>query len=146
MVNIASGLPVWVRSDRDNSLTGVGFDRPDLAGNPVREHANRDGMIDQFFDIAAFVPNQPGRYGNAGRNLFSGPAQSTTDLSLTKNFLLSEKLGRLQFRTEFFNLFNHPNFDFPERICTVIMAGTPCSANAPFGSITRNRHAMGPLS
>ncbi|MGH9720587.1 MAG: hypothetical protein ACRD8O_10270, partial [Bryobacteraceae bacterium] len=114
VVSFASGLPVWVRSDRDNSLTGVGFDRPDLAGNPVRSHADRNDMVSQFFNIAAFVPNQPGRYGNAGRNLFSGPAQSTTDLSLTKNFLISEKLGRIQFRTEFFNALNQVNFSQPE--------------------------------
>jgi len=114
VVSVASGLPVWVRSDRDNSLTGVGFDRPDLVGNPARSHANRDDMIAQFFNTAAFVPNQPGRYGNAARNLFSGPAQSTTDLSLTKNFLISDKRGRVQFRTEFFNAWNQVNFAGPE--------------------------------
>ncbi len=114
VVSISSGLPVWIRSDRDNSLTGVGFDRPDLAGNPVRSHSSRDDMIAQFFNTGAFVPNQPGRYGNAGRNLLSGPAQSSTDLSLTKNFLISERAGRVQFRTEFFNAWNQVNFSQPE--------------------------------
>jgi hypothetical protein len=114
VVHLTSGLPVWVRSDRDNSLTGVGFDRPDLVGNPVRSHADRNDMVNQFFNTAAFAPNQPGRYGNAGRNIFSGPAQSTTDLSLAKNFLVSDKLGRVQFRTEFFNTLNQVNFSPPE--------------------------------
>jgi len=113
-VSIASGLPVWVRSDRDNSLTGVGFDRPDLAGNPVRSHAGRGDMIRQFFNTAAFVPNQPGQYGNAGRNLFSGPATSTTDLALAKSFRVSERAGRLQFRAEFFNAWNQVNLAPPE--------------------------------
>src|SRR4029453_1799282 len=90
IVSLASGLPVWVRSDRDNSLTGVGFDRPDLVGDPVRSHSSRDDSVVQFFKTSAFVPNQPGRYGNAARNLFSGPAHSSTDLSLSKNFLISE--------------------------------------------------------
>jgi hypothetical protein len=114
VVHLTSGLPVWVRSDRDNSLTGVGFDRPDLVGNPVRSHADRNDMVNQFFNTAAFAPNQPGRYGNTGRNIFSGPAQSTTDLSLAKNFLVSDKLGRVQFRTEFFNALNQVNFSPPE--------------------------------
>jgi hypothetical protein len=114
VVSIASGLPLWIRSDRDNSLTGVGFDRPDLVADPVRSHTSRGDMIAQFFNKAAFVPNQPGRYGNAGRNLISGPAQSTTDLSLMKSFLVSERLGRVQFRTEFFNAWNQVNFSSPE--------------------------------
>src|SRR6266849_5619883 len=67
VVHLTSGLPVWVRSDRDNSLTGVGFDRPDLVGNPVRSHADRNDMVNRFFNTAAFAPNQPGSYGNAGR-------------------------------------------------------------------------------
>ncbi|MGH9674585.1 MAG: carboxypeptidase regulatory-like domain-containing protein [Bryobacteraceae bacterium] len=114
IVRIASGLPVWVRSDRDNSLTGVGFDRPDLVGTPVRSHSSRDDMIREFFNISAFAPNQPGRYGNAGRNLLSGPASSQTDLSITKSFPISERLGALQFRSEFFNALNQVSFGGPE--------------------------------
>ena len=114
IISIASGLPVWIRSDRDYSLTGVGFDRPDLVGNPVRSHSSRDDMIQQFFNTSAFVPNQPGQYGNAGRNLLSAPAQSTTDLAITKSFVISERLGRLQFRTEFFNALNQVSLSQPE--------------------------------
>jgi len=114
VVSIASGLPVSVVSNRDNSLTGVGSDRPDLVGNPVRSHSSRDDMIQQFFNTAAFTPNQPGLYGSAGRNLFTGPAQSVTDLSLVKNFLISERLGRVQFRAEAFNAWNQVNFSGPE--------------------------------
>jgi hypothetical protein len=113
VVSIASGLPVWIRSGQDNSLTGVGFDRPDLVGKPVRSHADRTSMIAEFFNRAAFVRNQPGRYGNAGRNLLSGPAQSSSDLWLTKTLLISERLGRVQFRTEFFNAWNQVNFSSP---------------------------------
>jgi hypothetical protein len=114
VVSLASGLPVWVQSNRDNSLTGVGFDRPDLVGEPVRSHTSRSDMIQQFFNVSAFVPNQPGRYGNAGRNLFSGPAQSGTDLSLVKNFVISELAGRIQFRAEAFNAWNQVSFSQPE--------------------------------
>jgi hypothetical protein len=114
VVSMASGTPVAVVSNRDNSLTGVGFDRPDLVGNPVRSHSSRDDMIQQFFNSAAFTPNLPGRYGSAGRNLFSGPGQSVTDLSLVKNFVISERAGRVQFRAEAFNAWNKVNFSGPE--------------------------------
>jgi hypothetical protein len=59
------------------------------------------------------------------------------DFSLLKNIRINER-HQLQFRTEFFNLFNHPNFDFPERICTVTTtpAGPACTG---FGSISAAR-------
>jgi hypothetical protein len=59
------------------------------------------------------------------------------DFSLLKNIPFNER-HRLQFRTEFFNLFNHANFDFPERICTVTVTGAPCTG-ATFGRITAAR-------
>jgi hypothetical protein len=114
LVTAASGLPVYVVSGRDNSLTGVGFDRPDLVGNPHRDATSRGDMINQYFNTAAFVANQPGKYGSAGRNLFSGPGSSNTDISLVKNFVISEKLGKIQFRSEAFNALNQVNFGQPD--------------------------------
>jgi hypothetical protein len=55
------------------------------------------------------------------------------DFSLLKSVSLNER-HRLQFRAEFFNLFNHANFDFPERFCAGTVAGYPCSA-MQFGRI-----------
>jgi hypothetical protein len=113
LVSAISGAPVNVLSGVDNSLTAVGWDRPDLVGDPSRSHSSRNDMIQQFFNIAAFVANQPGRYGNTGRNILSGPASSNTDLSLVKSFPISERLGKLQFRSEFFNTWNQVNFGAP---------------------------------
>lgn len=130
-VSFAGGLPVNVVSGRDFSLTGVGFDRPDLVGDPVRAHANREDMLQQFFNTSAFVANQPGQYGNAGRNLFSGPSSSATNLSLTKAVRLGERLGRLQFRAEAFNVFNQVDFGQPEarlinqNFGRILTAGSP---------------------
>jgi hypothetical protein len=50
-----------------------------------------------------------GTYGNAGRSLISGPAFSSTDLSVHKNFAVREPLA-VQFRAEAFNAFNQVNF------------------------------------
>jgi hypothetical protein len=97
----------------DNSLTGVGWDRPDLIGDPVRSHSSHNDLIQSFFNTAAFAANQPGRYGGTGRNILNGPKQGTTDLSLSKSFPISERLGKLQFRAEFFNTLNQVNFGQP---------------------------------
>ena len=105
-VTAISGPPLHIRSGVDYSLTGVGWDRPDLVGVPGRNHSSRDDFIYPFFNTAAFVANQAGKYGNFGRNVVSGPAQSDTDLSIVKGFPISERLGKLQFRAEFFNAWN----------------------------------------
>jgi hypothetical protein len=54
-----------------------------------------------------------GYFGNLGRNTLTGPGLATFDFSLNKNFRLTEE-KRLQFRSEFFNLFNHANFALPD--------------------------------
>jgi hypothetical protein len=113
MVTLISGSPLHVRSGVDNSLTGVGWDRPDLVGDPGRAHTSRDDFINAFFNTAAFAANQAGRYGNFGRNVFSGPASANTDISLVKGVQLSERLGKVQFRAEFFNIFNSVIFGNP---------------------------------
>jgi hypothetical protein len=113
MVTLISGQPMHIRSGVDNSLTGVGWDRPDLVRSPYREHTSRDDFINAFFNTAAFTANQPGRYGNFGRNVFSGPASAATNISVVKTVPISERLGSVQFRSEFFNLFNSVNFGQP---------------------------------
>jgi hypothetical protein len=66
-------------------------------------------MIDEFFETTAFRRPETGTYGSAGRNILSGPAYSTTDLALLKNFVVTEA-SRIEFRAEFFNAFNQVNF------------------------------------
>jgi hypothetical protein len=131
MTSIVSGGPVNITSGLDNSLTGVGNDRPDLVGNPVREHSSKDDMLARFFDPAAFVANQPGRYGNVGRNLINGVAQSTTDLALVKAFPISDRLGKIQFRAEFYNSLNHVNFGGPTASVNNRNFGRILSAGSP---------------
>jgi hypothetical protein len=56
---------------------------------------------------------QAGQFGNEGRNIVRGPGIESVDLSLFKNFAVSES-QRVQFRAECFNSLNHPNFGLPE--------------------------------
>jgi hypothetical protein len=67
----------------------------------------------QWFNLNAFNVNVPdGRHGNAGRNTILGPGLQNLDLGVHKDFPIAEQV-RLQFRTEFFNIANHPNFAAP---------------------------------
>jgi hypothetical protein len=76
------------------------------------------------FTTAPNVPNSAGAgataYGNAPRNWFRGPTQQNWDFSVNKRFHFGEKHS-VQFRTEFFNLWNHPVFRFP----SVVNIATP---------------------
>lgn len=85
--------------------------RPDaVAGvDPVPPNQGPDNWINP----AAFA-NPSGFYGTLGRNTMTGPGISTLDFSVVKDFETSETT-RLQFRTELFNAFNHPNFSLPGR-------------------------------
>ena len=112
-VRYTSGSPINILSGADYSLTGVGFDRPDLVGNPERSYANRDDQMLQYFNISAFAANQPGKYGSVGRNLLTGPGAWGNSFALAKAFPISERLGKIQFRSEFFSAFNHMTLGNP---------------------------------
>lgn len=113
MWRLTSGAPFTVVSGRDNSLTGIGFDRPDVLRDPeLSTDRPRSDLIARYFDTTAFVANASGRFGNAGRGILRGPGSANVDFDLMKNFRLREGL-RLQFRSEFFNLFNRVNLGTP---------------------------------
>jgi hypothetical protein len=99
--------------------------------NPVRPSVNPNfagkvilGGANQYFDANAFVQPLPGTYGNAGRNTLPGPRLYETDLSLARRFAFGERLN-LQFRAEFFNLFNHVNLNTPNPVVFATAAGGP---------------------
>jgi hypothetical protein len=64
----------------------------------------------QYVNPKAFTLPAPGTFGNLGRGLVRQPSITNVDFSMNKNFALTERY-RLQFRAEFFNLFNHPSFN-----------------------------------
>src|SRR5262249_3819200 len=99
--------------------------RPDLTG-PIQVIGN----VDNWFDTSVFVP--VAGFGNLGRNVVTGPGFNNADFSIMKNTAIKEKL-RLQFRAEFFDLFNHPNFGQPGNV-----VGSP-----NFGRIVNTRFPTG---
>lgn len=134
IITVQSGRPFTVAllPEIDNSGTGrsiLGFganDRPNVVGNP--EISNR--TPDRWFNTAAFAFPAPGTFGNAGRNILTGPGFQNVNASLMKNTALTERVN-LQFRAEVFNLFNHPNFNLPDNFLGSPTFGRISSARDP---------------
>src|SRR6185312_15821976 len=84
--------------------------RPDIVSDPLSNvPANPTGGIPYAFNPFAFRTTLTGQIGNSPRSPFRFPSQFFTDLNLTKNFHFKERY-RLQFRAEFFNIFNRTIF------------------------------------
>jgi len=109
---LASGFPFSPYINDDTSNTGTqGIPRPDQLRNANLPRDQRGP--NNWFDINAFAIPSGFSFGNAGRNVLIGPGQNVFDWSLRKEFGLTER-QRMEFRAEFFNAFNHPNFAQPD--------------------------------
>jgi len=110
IVTAQSGPPFTVTTSTDISNTGAA-DRPNVVGNPnLANPTPRD-----WFNAAAFsIALPPGTYvyGNEGRNNLRAGGIENLDFGLFRNFTISERFA-LQFRSELFNILNHPNFGLP---------------------------------
>ena len=115
LVSLQSGTPINVLTGADNALSGNPNQRPNVIGNPVLPGGRSTAAeIAEWFNPAAFAVPAAGTYGNAGRNALIGPGAKVANLALIKNFGVPFREGmRLQFRSEFFNLFNTVNFSNP---------------------------------
>ena len=81
----------------------------------------------RWYDKTAFALPAAGFQGNAGRNKILGPPFRNLDFSVAKNFPITERF-KLQYRAEFFNILNHPNFGFPDANISNVTAGVISSA------------------
>lgn len=124
IVTLKSGSPFHVNLFDDYNGTAEFFPRPDLIGDP---YAGTKGPHN-FLNLSAFkVPCTldpagdgsaasclPGtqHFGSLGRNSLIAPGYRNFDFSLFKTTPLTERM-KLQFRAEFFNVLNHPNFSSP---------------------------------
>ena len=138
ILSIQTGLPFTVDLNTNRSASGLangggGNDRPDLV--PGRSLSsivsgvtpNTCGSIPAgtalgtptlYFDPCAFTDQPQGFYGTSGRNILRGPHYRDVDFSLVKDTNVSHlgENGKVEFRAEVFNLFNHPNFGMPARV------------------------------
>lgn len=138
IVTVQTGQP-WnvVDTGNDISLTGESGDRWNFFGNPADFTSSFSGPIPFFADGtqntacaahalasqlqqfgcfakdgSVMTPPDPGTFGSMGRNIFRGPGLEAWDLSVIKDWKLAEQV-KIQFRGEFFNVLNHPNFANP---------------------------------
>jgi len=134
IVTMQTGRPFTVALLReiDQSNTGranLGFganDRPNLISNAKLDRRTPE----RWFDPSAFAFSTFGSFGNSGRNILDGPGLQNVNVSLVKQAVLSE--GKtLQFRAEFFNFFNRPNFDLPDIFVGSPTLGRISSAQSP---------------
>jgi hypothetical protein len=110
IITAQTGAPYSIRSGVDSAAAGVGSETADLTGQPISP-ANRG--VKSYFNPAAFMNAAPGTVGVTGRNILNGPSLVNVDMSLFKEFQVRDH-GKVQFRSELFNLFNHPNFFNPD--------------------------------
>jgi len=120
---IQSGAPLNFNMGTDVAINGTGqtsLQHAQLVSGITYDdievnHPDRNAFVNQFFNTKAFVPISQlplGLYGNAGRNIISGPALNNTDFTAMKEIAIREPV-RVQLRGEFFNAFNQINFDPP---------------------------------
>jgi hypothetical protein len=120
---IQSGTPLVFTMGSDVAQNGIlqpngqyALLAPGMTADDVRrDHSSKADMVAAYFNTAAFVPvNQVPRgiYGDARRGLIYGPGDVNSDLAVMR-FLELPSNVRLQLRGEFFNAFNHTNFNNP---------------------------------
>ncbi len=110
--------------------------RADVIGNPSLPNPSAS----EWFNVAAFSgPQQPFRQGTAGRNSLRGPKQWESDMSLSKNLLLSERY-RLELRADAFNIFNHVNLANPASVIDQSGAGQITSLQLPMRQMQFGLH------
>jgi hypothetical protein len=103
-----SGVPYTINASIGESNTaGDSEERPNRVLGVSLYPSHQDAS--QWFNPAAFTAAAFGTLGNAGRNIIYTAPQVSVDTSLFKDFALRERM-KLQFRSEFFNMLNHPNF------------------------------------
>ncbi len=111
ILSFVSGAPFSVLAGGDIANTGSGSgQRAEVVGDANAAFAQ---SIHEWFNTQAFALPATYTFGNAGRDNMIGPSQTNFDFVTLRDFPLNESL-KLQFRGEFFNIFNHPHFGLPD--------------------------------
>jgi hypothetical protein len=116
ITSIMGGFPFNPEIFGDPNNDGVWGDRPNRIGPGTLPKSKRS--INKWFETSDFVapdvsgPN-PQWFGNSGRNILMTPGSTTWDISILKRTRITKDGNMLEFRTQFFNAFNHVNFQQP---------------------------------
>ena len=126
-VTVQSGSALTIADTNSKNVFGISRDRAQLSGLCTNSQLVTGGWVESklnnYFDKACFTtPPVIGAdgmgttFGNSGTGIVNGPGQANLDLALSKMFPFDwprEKCG-LEFRAEFYNAFNHPQFSNPD--------------------------------
>jgi Carboxypeptidase regulatory-like domain/TonB dependent receptor len=133
ITSVSSGNWFTITDDNGVANSDGNSQRPDLIGDP----RGKPCVPNTFFNTCAFADPPSGSFGDVNRNSVQGPGYQIWDFSLFKNFSITERT-KLEFRAEFFNVFNHPNLQFaksgPQNSINTTTFGTP-----QFGFLTGAR-------
>jgi len=116
ITNFSKGLPVFIFENDDNSLLGtdnsgpmpIGIDTPNYAGGAIH-NLNPRSSGHPYFDKTQFSQEPIGQLGSSRRSFFAGAGLNNFDTALLKSTEITERI-KLEFRAEFFNVFNHTQF------------------------------------
>ena len=123
-VTAQSGAPFTVNISSDQANIGAGpAQRPNISGDPNAGPKTPQ----QWFNTTVFSLPALYSFGNSPRNAVIGPGLEEFDFSLQKDMQLTEA-AKLQFRAEAYNVFNHPNFNTPNRTAFTANFGSISSA------------------
>ena len=115
IVRMADGPPLSIQMSTPKNLRNLGYNGrsmpPDLV--PGKSTSPVLGGADKYFETSGFTAPPSRTIGTLGRNTLIGAGLANFDMSLTKNTYAGESLN-VQFRAEFFNIFNRPNFARPD--------------------------------
>jgi hypothetical protein len=118
IMSTQTGHPYSVFTQLDNGRTGVAsFSWPDVLSDPNQNPGPRiqNAGVKTGVNLNAFSSTFLGHIGESGRNQFYGPHDTNADAVLIKNLQITDRF-RMQFRSESFNVFNHPHFRQPGNV------------------------------
>ena len=135
ITRLTTGLPVKInQGSGDIALLGrSGLDTPNIVAPVVIQdprNAGPDGRLNTYFLKSSFVSENLGVIGNSNRRFFHGPGIVSTDFGMSKAIPVRES-SSVQIRAEFFNIFNHANFNNPSGNFSSGTFGLVTSAKAP---------------
>jgi hypothetical protein len=113
IATLQTGQPITL-STQDTSGSGGTTLRPNNNGQSAKLSGSIESRLNRYFNTAVFSQPAPFTFGTTGRTLpdVRGPGVNNLDASLFKDFKPLERMT-VQFRAEAFNLFNKPQFGFP---------------------------------
>jgi Carboxypeptidase regulatory-like domain len=129
IISVHSGFPLSLYGS-GNSGTGSPENRPDCLG-PVTYPKTVSVQGIQWFGQGSFANAAPGTFGTCpAQGPVIGPGYTDVDISMQKNFPITETM-KFQFRADFLNAFNHPNFGVPNDSCCTGTFGVSSQTQDP---------------